>query len=60
MTHPDVAVFRGERAECVEFFSIGLSVELIRPEIDNLPAKQELRRAPSEERSQEFQIAFDA
>lgn len=58
-THPNVTVFRGERAECMEFFSVALSVEIIRPEIDSLPAKQELRRAPSEEGLQEFQIAFD-
>jgi hypothetical protein len=44
----------------MEFFSVALSVEIIRPEIDSLPTKQELRRASSEEGLQEFQIAFDA
>lgn len=46
--------------EFVNFIIVGLSVKIIRPEVDGLAPKQELRRGPSEEALEEFQIVFDA
>jgi hypothetical protein len=59
-TYPNVTVFGGERAQGVQFFGVAVPVEIIRPEIDSLPSKKELRRAPGQEGLKESQIAFDA
>ena len=51
---------RFHRAEFGKFSGLALSVEVFRPEIDRLTAKQELRRVLGPKRLQESQVVLNA
>lgn len=57
--HPNIAILRCERAESVQFSGSALAVEIFRPEIDRLTAKQELRRVLGPKGLQKPQVVFN-
>ncbi len=51
---------RGERAKCLQVARVRFPVEEIRPEIDGLPAKQELLGAAGQKGLQERQVGVES